>query len=141
MRKLIIFLVVLSACHKTQNESENSAAVKNSIVGTWELARDEGGNLGIIQYPPGNGNTISFFEAGSFRMDSKQATIIPTGTYYVIRTGAPNGKNILIRKYDSLAQTDTDSLLISNDVLTLSRPYECCDAPYIWTYNKIPDKK
>jgi hypothetical protein len=140
MRKWIIFLMVLSACHKTQSNSEPGTTPGDGISGSWELSSETGGIAGVVNYASGNGNTISFFKSGTFRQISAPSLASLTGTYQIIKTGAPDGKDLLVRKYDSPVQTTTDSIIISNDQLILSRPPQCCDIPYSWTYNRTLDK-
>ena len=130
MRKWFIFLIVLTACHKSAN------IPANNITGEWELSKVIGGFAGVQNYPAGNGNTIEFSSTGNFEQAVAGTTGKITGTYQVIETGLSDGQNILLRKYDGSSETIKDSVLISNGQLFISSPPACCDIPYNNIYRR-----
>ena len=50
---------------------------QNKLIGTWELTQSYGGWTGIVNYAPGNGNTVSFNNDGQFIQ-----TIVSADTSY-----------------------------------------------------------
>ncbi|MBS1600271.1 MAG: hypothetical protein JST75_18735 [Bacteroidetes bacterium] len=137
MRTWLAFLILLAACNKSANGPGSIILPKNnSIVGTWELAQEVGGFVGILNYPAGNGTTIEFTSAGSFKQASVGSSTVLTGSYQVTILGSPNKKNLLVRKYDGSPDPIQDSVSVSNNQLSISTPPACCDIPYLTVYRR-----
>ena len=132
MRRYLWFvfpLLLTAACNKSSSVPY--------ITGDWEISEVDGGLAGRINYPPGNGSGIRFDADGRFIVTSvgNQRTIRDSGTYSLMWTANRADLLFLTFKQDLLV---TDSVRVASDKLFISRPYSCCDMPYLEIYNRKP---
>ena len=124
---LLITFVICSffvGCKKTTD-----VALSSVVFGTWELRTQYGGVVGILQFPPGSGNTLQFNKDSTFAQYSS-FMLTNHGTFHVIK----NAYTILQIKYDgiyynnssngqALMQGLKDSLVIGSVTSALSAVY------------------
>jgi hypothetical protein len=136
MRNLLLFVaftVVFCSCKK-ENEPGD---LKNEIAGTWELEKIICGlcTFPVINYPQGNGNTITLLPDGSYER-KKQDTLLVKGTWSAINSkecSTAGDRAIIINEGSSATLM---FIKISTDKLELSTPY--CYTDYnATTYRRI----
>jgi hypothetical protein len=131
---IALIFIVIAACTR-----QGSSAYHLSVVGKWEL-REVIGGIANLKYSAGNGNAIHFNTDFSFLLISHSAAGIDTVTgKYQITKFLSNNQGIVRLQSDSAKYVDaTDSVKIEDNKLILSVPYQCCDMPYMTTYEKLP---
>lgn len=99
---LLLFCLVFSCfwgCKKTKEEK----AIRNTIVGTWELRRASGQIT--INYAPGNGNRLKFTKSAYERAANGQ--LAENGTYKIVRDNSVE-KNVCLVMADGQFENRID---------------------------------
>lgn len=136
MRNLLLFVAFIAVFCSCKKENE-PGDLQNEIAGTWELEKNICGlcTFPLINYPPGNGNTITLSPDGSYER-KKQDTLLVKGTWSALNSKecSPAGDRALIINEGSTATLMF--IKISTDKLELSTPY--CYTDYnATTYRRI----
>ncbi len=140
--KYLIFGLAISvaivACKKesTITQKVTVSAIKNT---KWELRKSEGSIVGNTNYLPGNGQTIEFFGADSFKSIYPASSIVTVykGTY-TLANASNTGDFNLTKNYifNGVAMTDNDSIRIVNNQLIFLAHYGWADEPTVY-YDKL----
>lgn len=85
MQKLLIIFAVLGLLTSSCKKTNEISGIKRQLNGTWEITRSYGGWSGEREYSPGNGNTLTFNQDGTFigKVVSADTSFTVTGTYEV----------------------------------------------------------
>jgi hypothetical protein len=83
--------IVITSCRK---ESKTPMAGSSSLTGNWEL-RQTFGDMGTINYPPGNGSVVTFTDSSYSTASPKDKIFIQgiapsQGSYKVVADGSVN---------------------------------------------------
>ena len=113
--RLIIFLLpfCIISCKKEK------ASISSGIIGTWELRTSFGGQGGVTNYQPGNGNYLKFADT-TYALYSKNV-LQTVGTYMIRKDSAVDwmgqtGHRIIYNHQENSIPT---YITISHDTLSL----------------------
>jgi hypothetical protein len=127
-RSLLIAILFFAACKKDNVATQ----LQHDIAGSWELSKayvTTNVTGGVIDYPPGNGNIITFGSDGNVSQ-----TIVNTDTTFTI-TGKYNvqkedncGINLIIKE-DRSGETEKLQITVNPDTLIMGSGNCIADAP------------
>lgn len=137
MKKYIIAvlaLVLVLACKK------DGAEGRALLAGKWELRQSAGGIAGTINYKPGTGYTIEFFNNGQYRfIYPAYVSALPRSGPYTIKKSSRSGNWLLQWQYTLNNQilNQQDSIRFEGSSLIFLPSADCCDIPTT-SYERVP---
>jgi hypothetical protein len=135
MRKMPLLFLGLVFCLSLAGLScQKSSGLNDRLAGTWELYKQEGGFIGTLFYPPGNGNNYQFKSDGSFTRSAPASTA--SGNYQLQRANLLSTDQILTLTWSGNAAVARDSVRLTDSLLIFLFRGSCCDIPDI-VYRRI----
>lgn len=138
-----LILVFLSGCQK---DSNHTAFGDTSIIGSWELRQAQGGMIPGIEYSPGNGNVLKYFNSTYEKYTNNN--LVKSGHYIIIEDNSvetevglviPSGQFGHRIVYDNDFSSPKTFIQISNNTLTFLSGYFPLDGGSNISYQKIED--
>lgn len=112
--------IFLSSCEK------NNPTESNSIVGGWELLKEQAGRAPVTTYPSGKGNVLRFTKSNYYNFSKGQ--LLNSGTYAIVTDTTVEAHVCLVLPdnqyrnriiYDGDENSRKEFYQISNDTLTI----------------------
>ena len=138
----LMLLVVLIACKKSsKNEGQVNVSYDNPFYGKkFELRKNFGGDLGVINYQPGNGEIYEFINNDSFKLALPTVSVQPfiTGKYNLTPTTIAK-KYLFERWYlwAGVMMNQKDTIIADSSKMTISPILVGADASSS-EYREIP---
>ena len=139
MTRIVFAAIIISVFALSCNKTDNSIVSGKGLQGTWELTKSYGGWVGMRDYPPGNGNTITFTSTTYTQHFVNADSSFSVSGDYIIHYGKPCGNS----SQGSIINFDTNTSSDDGQVISITNGMLKIESPSCWidgggsTYRKI----